>query len=307
MKVGITYARNAYQTLSPMAFAAEVERLGFDSLWLPDQPAAAEFDPLTALAAAAQVTSSIQLGTCVIAVPLQHPLLIAKQALSTDVLSGGRLVLGVGCGNSQMEAQMLGTDYASRGEVTEEGVELIHRLTRETRVTHAGKRWQFVDLTIEPRPVRQDGIPLWIGGSWKERIAIPVLKRAARYGDGFFAIGMPADAIAGVQDKVYSYAAELGRSLNDFTWATWMAVHIGQSSEQAAVLANQEFQRRYGTRSAFNSATNLIGTLDHCQDIVAQYRQAGVQKVLLSLYSAPEQIMSQLELVVSQILPQLRA
>ena len=84
-------------------------------------------------------------------------------------------------------------------------------------------------------------------------------------------------------------------------------MHIGQSSEQAAVLANQEFQRRYGTRSAFNSATNLIGTLDHCQDIVAQYRQAGVQKVLLSLYSAPEQIMSQLELVVSQILPQLRS
>jgi alkanesulfonate monooxygenase SsuD/methylene tetrahydromethanopterin reductase-like flavin-dependent oxidoreductase (luciferase family) len=148
---------------------------GFDSIWLGEHhnnpvlyPA-----PLIGLAAVASRTRRIRLGTGVLLLPLYHPMMVAEEGAMVDVISGGRLILGVGAGYAPEEFAAFGQSLKERGSRMEESASLLHRLWTETNVTHHGKNYRVDDATVAPRPVQQPRPPIWFGAWAKPACAAP--------------------------------------------------------------------------------------------------------------------------------------
>ena len=153
----------------------------------------------------AAVTSTVELVTGVLVLPQRQTALVAKQAAEVDVLSGGRLRLGVGVGWNHVEYEALGESFSNRGARSAEQVELLRKLWAEPTVTYSS-RWHHVDNAgIKPRPVR-GRIPVWFGGN-----AEAALRRTGQIGDGWLPQRAPDEVARGMLDRVRGYAREAGR------------------------------------------------------------------------------------------------
>ncbi len=145
-------------------------------------------DPLLPLAYAAAITKRLRLATGIVILPQRHPLYLAKEAATLDVLSGGRLMLGVGSGWLKEEFDALGIDFSTRGLRTDEGIQAMRALWRDHPSSFHGKFFNFGPVASFPKPVQKGGVPIHIGGH-----TAAAVRRAAAYGDGFFpAIGEAA-------------------------------------------------------------------------------------------------------------------
>jgi probable F420-dependent oxidoreductase len=166
-------------------------------------------EPLTLFAFIAAVTTSLGMATGVLVLPQRQTALVAKQAAEVDLLSGGRLRLGVGTGWNAVEYEALGEDFATRGSRQEEQVEVL-RLLWENDVIDFSGRWHRIDRAgINPRPAR--GIPVWFGGNH------PVaLRRAARLGDGWFPLLAPGPGLELALATLRSAIAAEGRDASAF-------------------------------------------------------------------------------------------
>jgi probable F420-dependent oxidoreductase len=175
------------------------EQLGFDSVWITEHHFVEDgYTPsvLTIAAAIAARTSRIRIGTWVLLLPLHNALRVAEDAATVDILSNGRLDLGMGLGYRVEEFAAFGVDRRQRGRIMDEGVELIRRAWTEDRVTFAGRFYNVRDLNVTPKPVQRPHPPLWLAA----RGEVPA-RRAARFRAGLLHLGPPA---------VYeSYAAAL--------------------------------------------------------------------------------------------------
>ena len=156
------------------------------------KPVYSEHDPFhetfTTMAFLAAVTKTIKLCSGVLILPQRQTGVVAKQAAEVDILSGGRLRLGVGVGWNHVEYEALGTEWKTRGARQAEQIEVMRRLWTEDLVTFAGRFHNLVDVNLLPVPVQRP-IPIWFGGS-----SDAVVKRAARIGDGWMPILAPAQA-----------------------------------------------------------------------------------------------------------------
>src|SRR3712207_4600908 len=137
----------------------------------------------------AAVTASVELVTGVVILPQRQTALVAKQAAEVDVLSGGRLRLGVGVGWNAVEYEGLGKDFGDRGARSEEQIALLRALWSAPAVTFKGRWEQVVEAGITPLPVQRP-IPIWIGG-----YAEATLRRVGRLGDGWFPWRQPNAAM----------------------------------------------------------------------------------------------------------------
>ncbi|MDJ0496295.1 MAG: LLM class F420-dependent oxidoreductase [Acidimicrobiia bacterium] len=193
-----------------VALAQSAEAAGFDSLWTYDhvvipQGYASHYpyspsgrapglgrapmpDSLVWLSYVAAHTSRILLGTGVLILPLRNPLVLAKQVASLDVLSGGRVRLGVGVGWLEEEFDAVGVPFSERGSRADESIEVMRTLWASDDASHNPGRWSFEQATAAPRPARGD-IHITIGGH-----SPAAAKRAGRLGDGWFA-AIDADSI----------------------------------------------------------------------------------------------------------------
>ena len=153
----------------------------------------------------AGVTSEIELVTAILILPQRQTALVAKQAAEIDVLSGGRLRLGIGIGWNDVEYEALGEDFRNRGRRSEEQIEVLRALWTRDLVTYHGRWHTITDAGINPLPVRRP-IPVWIGGE-----AEPVIRRTARIGDGWFPQYAPDDTVRATIDRLRTYAEEAGR------------------------------------------------------------------------------------------------
>jgi probable F420-dependent oxidoreductase len=133
------------------------------------------------LAFAAAVTKTIKLATGVLILPQRHPLYVAKEAATLDVLSGGRAILGIGSGWLEEEFSSLGLDFHTRGARTDESIKSLRALWSEDSASFHGKHFNFGPVKCYPKPVQKGGVPIHIGGH-----SPAAAKRAGRYGDGFF-------------------------------------------------------------------------------------------------------------------------
>ena len=138
-------------------------------------------DPLLPLAFAAAVTKTIKLATGVLILPQRHPLYVAKEAATLDVLSNGRAILGIGSGWLEEEFNSLGLDFHTRGARTDESIKSLRALWSEDSASFHGKHFNFGPVKCYPKPVQKGGVPIHIGGH-----SPAAAKRAGRYGDGFF-------------------------------------------------------------------------------------------------------------------------
>jgi probable F420-dependent oxidoreductase len=220
-----------YERLSEPEFlvgaAHLLEEFGFDSLWLGDHivvpteyssvypyneegrvPVQGFPEPLTSLALLAGVTRRIELGTGVLVLPQRNPVLLAKQAVTLDVLSGGRFRLGVGVGWLREEFAALGAEFHGRGERTDEYIDAMRALWAEKAPRYEGKYVQLDgSYELEPRPVRNRTVKIIVGGHSRA-----AARRAARQGDGFFPYSRTLDKLAGLYEIVRSEARSRGRA-----------------------------------------------------------------------------------------------
>ena len=153
----------------------------------------------------AAMTSTVELVTDVLILPQRQTALVAKQAAEVDVLSAGRLRLGIGIGWNQVEYQVLGEEFGDRGRRSEEQIDVLRALWSSTEISYHG-RWHTVeDAGINPLPPRR-AIPIWIGGGVEA-----TLKRVARIGDGWFPQIPPDDRAAALLEQLRAWTIEAGR------------------------------------------------------------------------------------------------
>jgi len=194
------------------AFAQLAETLGLSHLRVPDQVLRVGsghlHEPMTLMAYLAGVTERIELVPSVIVLPSRQTALVAKQAAEIDILSGGRLRLGIGVGGSEDEYRAMGVDFFTRGARCDEQLELLNLLwTRET-VEFNGRFDQITGAGLNPLPVQRP-IPIWIGA--RAVPSDPVIKRIGEYAAGWFVLADPTQ-YPEVAARIAEVATACGRN-----------------------------------------------------------------------------------------------
>src|SRR5436190_14993121 len=229
MQIGAVYPQNELHG-DPSAvrrIGTLVEALGFDHLMAYDHVLGAVHadrspalpgpytesdpfhDPFVMFAYLAAITERIGFATGILILPQRQTALVARQAADVDLLSGGRLRLGVGVGWNHAEYEALGQDFRTRGARQEEQIALLRRLFTEP-VVHFSGRFDRVDrAALVPKPARP--IPIWLGGSGEA-----AFDRAARLGDGFICLGGGIDHNVDAWRRLRDRVSGLGRSVEDF-------------------------------------------------------------------------------------------
>lgn len=149
--------------------------------------------------------TELEMVPAVIILPQRQTALVAKQAAEVDVLTNGKLRLGVGVGWNPVEYEALGMDFHKRGRMVEEQIEVMRLLWSQEVISYQGKYHTITEAGLNPLPLRRS-IPVWLGGR-----ADTLLQRVARIADGWFPQGKPDDAMREVVDRLRSYIIEAGR------------------------------------------------------------------------------------------------
>lgn len=162
-------------------------------------------EPLVMFGYLAAITQKVELVTGVIILPQRQTVLVAKQAAEVDLLSGGRLRLGVGVGWNAVEFEALGADFTNRGKRSDEQIELLRKMWSEQSVSFTGQYHSVTGAGLGPLPVQRP-IPVWIGAA-----SAPGYKRAGRLADGWFPLVEPGDELEKAKDIVEQAAHDAGR------------------------------------------------------------------------------------------------
>lgn len=229
MQIGVVYPQNELRG-DPTAvrrIGRAVEDRGFDYLLAYDHVLGAVHadrtpqltgpytehdpfhDPFVLFAYLAGITERLRFATGVLILPQRQTALVARQAADVDLLSGGRLRLGVGVGWNPVEYEALGQDFRTRGARQEEQIGLLRRLFTEPVVNFAGRFDRVDRAALVPKPTRP--IPIWLGGSGEV-----AFERAARLADGFIFFGGDMAHTINAWQRLRDRVGSLGRSVEDF-------------------------------------------------------------------------------------------
>jgi len=173
----------------------------------------------------AAATTTIGLASGVLILPQRQTGVVAKQAAQVDILSGGRLRLGVGVGWNHVEYEALNEDWKSRGTRQREQVEVLKKLWCDDLVTYQGRFHQFTEVNITPRPVQRP-IPVWFGGS-----SDAVVKRAAQIGDGWMPIMAPDHEAEAKLEQLRNHLSDCGRDTSAFGIEGWLRMDKADPDE----------------------------------------------------------------------------
>lgn len=201
VKFGVDFNPSSFQCefASVVKAAVKVEKYGFDSFWVPDR----SIDPLTALAAAAVNTTKVSLGTCVLIPSYRYPAVLARDLLTLDNISGGRLIVGVGAGES---LERWGIPSRRRVSRFLEMIRLLKRLWTEATVSYSGQFYKLENFSLGIKPVQKPHPPIWIGASG------PCMMRiTATHGNGWFGPQVTSEIYREALDRLRRMAREQGR------------------------------------------------------------------------------------------------
>jgi probable F420-dependent oxidoreductase len=276
--------------------AKAAEALGYEGVWADDaviSPAAARrgtleggqtIEPLVTLASLVHLAPRFKLGTNVLVLPQRHPILVAKQAAALHLLSGGRLVLGVGIGWRAAEFALLGADFTHRAAATDEAIEVLRALWREPVASYEGRFHRFDTASMPPHPP-DGGPPIWVGGN-----SPAAVRRAAKYGNGWLPMLVaPAAFRSGV-----ATLRDLTRERGCPTIAHAFYVRLERPDEPATVRSKTP-----GMPESF------AGSPDAVAELLDQYRQAGLEYALCLFESEDlDDLLRQMRLFAEQVAPQ---
>ena len=283
--------------IGPLEFARRMEALGFRSYFVPELETLPTLDPFILLSAVAQHTERMRLGTGVAVLPFRSPYQTAKIAASIDVLSGGRMVLGLGSGGVFNDDFIVeGVRPEDRRSLTDEGLELVRRLLSEERVTHRGAHHAMEEMALEPRSVQQPHLPIWTGAMWNGRFSRRMLERTAKWADGFHPHGMTPQGYAEGKAAIEEMAAGLGRDPSRLEWSCNMYLCMGDSREAAMEEVRRAMRQRFGDDAwGLDPDTLLLGTAAECIESIEAFAEAGVGHFVINALCGPEALLENYE------------
>ena len=278
-----------------------LEAIGYDSVWTGDHMSFHNpiHESITLLASYAPITRKIKLGVGVYLLALRPPAVAAKQAATLDVLSGGRLIFGVGVGGENpKEFELCGVPHKERGARVNEAIDVVRTLWRDSPATFHGRFTRFDSVSIDPKPLQQPP-PIWIGGRSDAALA-----RAGRQGDGWMSYVVQADRYAQSLDKIRAAAAAAGRSMDKFTAAHLVFITIGRDYEAAKRAWVSVLSRRYAQDfEPLAKRYGVIGTPEQCAEQLERFRAAGCNYFVMSAIGEPRDERTQLEAIAAEIIP----
>lgn len=233
--------------------------------WTPTYDETQPFhETFTTLAFLAACTSTIRLSSGVLILPQRQTGLVAKQAAEVDLLSQGRLRLGIGVGWNHVEYSGLGENWKTRGAKQAEQVEVLRKLWSGDLVTFKGRFHDLEAVNINPGPA-QKTIPIWFGGS-----SDAVVKRAARLGDGWMPILKPNDEAAAKLDQLRGHLRDFGRDPDTFPIEAWMR---GDALDPDAWAKDAERWRALGADMIMLYPAFRVATVDEQIDVLRRFRE----------------------------------
>jgi probable F420-dependent oxidoreductase len=307
VKVGFHYSR-LHAAIPAPRFARLAEELGFDSVFLPEGLVneVEALDILMAMSAFVHHSERLTVGAGVVLLPLRNPAVLAKEIASLDVLSGGRIVLGIGAGgppdSNPAAFEACGVRLSERGGRTDEALEVMTKLWSGASVSHRGRFYRFADIAMEPRPVQRPHPPLWAGGASE-----PMLRRAARWCDGFFPVGVSPTEYRELWGRIERYGEECGRDTSRFTKAIHLFYRIDRSEEEARARAEQVVNERRGFDVALKGdGRYALGTPADCVRVIEAFIEAGVTHLVFNPLVVVADMMGQVERLAGEVLPRIR-
>lgn len=241
-------------------WSREAEQGPFSSLGVIDRLSYDSYDPLVSLAAAAGVTQRVLLCTMIVAGPLRNAVILAKEAASVDVLSGGRLVLGLAVGARQEDYDVAGVDFRHRGR----------RLSEQL----AALRSMWEGSPVGPRPAQSGGPRLLVGGSSDE-----VFARTARYADGYVHGGGPPRLFSRMAEKALAAWVDHGRPGRPMLWGQGYFA-LGKDAADAGITYMKDYYAFTGP-FAERIAAGLLTTPQAVRQFVQGYAEAGCDELVL--------------------------
>jgi probable F420-dependent oxidoreductase len=302
IKIGIGFGARAGLP-SPetiCSYAERAEDLGIDSVWLSDRVASSQphLDIACVMALFAARTKRLKMGPSVLTLPARNPVHVACTYATLDYLTGGcgRVIMAVGLGNDPRDCLACGIPREERAGRMEEGVEVLRKLWSETGVTHHGRYYRFDDVTVDPRPARGP-LDVWIGGRTDA-----ALRRAARYGDGWFPSFVSPQEFHDGMARLTAYGAERGRAIDPREAGVVLAAHVTEDRTRA------EAVRRLvaaGFRMPEESMAErcAIGGLEECTERIRAFVEAGCTKYVLFPVVPPDELVAQIELYGRRLIP----
>lgn len=258
-------------------YIESAESLGFDSVWVSDSSGPQAIDPLATLSFAAAVTTHAQLGSAVLISNYRTPMRLAHDLASIDRLSGGRLIAGIGIGNSTADYPAHGLDPGHRATRFDDSIELVKRLWTEDRVTFANRWWTLDDVRAPLEPVQKPHPPLWFGAR-----KAAALERAARLGDGWIGAGSasPADFEASLRE-LRPILARHGRAAgDDFVIAKRVYLYMGDIDSRINEKVERYFAEHYGN-AGLAETIPVVGSAARIAEHLQWLDSLGVTHVIL--------------------------
>jgi alkanesulfonate monooxygenase SsuD/methylene tetrahydromethanopterin reductase-like flavin-dependent oxidoreductase (luciferase family) len=237
-------------------------------------------DGPTALAAVIERSGDMTLATTISLASLRGPVPLAKTLAAIDLLSGGRLVAGVGPGSSKRDYDALGISFEDRWKRFDDAVMIMRALLRDEPVPDHPNHFALPDVPLAPAPRGAEGIPLWIG-SWGSPAG---LRRVARLGDGWLASGYNTtpEQYASAREALAVELARQGKSASQFpnalvTMWTWITSDRADRHRVLGGVLSPLLRRD----PAELGAQVCVGSADHCAELLSRYAEAGCQRVYL--------------------------
>jgi probable F420-dependent oxidoreductase len=293
------------EMLLPVAESAE--SLGFDSVWaahhvlMPYErhseypyrrsgtevamtPGMQWLDPIVTLSAVAAATERVKLGTSVFVLPYRDPVTLAAELAALDVLSGARLIFGIGVGWMREEFEAIGVPPDERGARTDEHLQVLKTLWTEDPASFLGKFTSFDGVVLATRPRTEGGPPIWVGGNTD-----PALRRALRFGEGWHGFEVFPEEVPGITRRLERLADELGRD----------SAELELSVARGLVPPGREAE------SFIPDRRMLGGSAAAVVEELGRYAEAGVGMVLIQVSLLAPLVPEALEWVAAEVLPQL--
>ena len=284
MQVGVTFPQNEIgadpKTIRDYAQAAE--DLGYEHLLAYDHVLGADpsnregwrgythetmfHEPLTLFCYLAAITQHLELVSGVIVLPQRQTALVAKQAAEVDVLSSGRLRLGVGIGWNAVEYEALGEDFSTRGARIEEQIEVMRLLWTQEVVSYEGKYHRIDEAGINPLPVQRP-IPVWMGAR-----ADVGLRRTARVAGGWFPLGPPDEKMREALKRLRDYVEEAGRDPESV--GIEARLDVARVPQEEWVAQTEAWRSLGATHISINTMNAGLGSPREHVETIQRYKEA---------------------------------
>ena len=290
MKFGVAVTTSVTPAVTAAAQAEYVQELtpaieeaGYDSIWIsdrtvfpndlparyPDQYGPGKADPeaqnvleaLTVLSYVAGATSRCRLGMSVLVLPFRNPVLNAKMVTTLDVLSGGRVIFGVGVGWMPEEFEAMGASYEDRGALTDEHIEMFKALCADGTPEYHGRHFDYSGMTFFPKPVQRPHPPIWVGGNTRA-----ALHRTARLGDAWHGIRLTPPELVHKRHQLHELCEQAGRPPDSVQATLRLTLSLGQP------LSSDSGDR-----------VPMSGSVSQIRDDIARYEEAGLDYMVLSV------------------------